>query len=734
MTLQLVKKILCFSVQLLVATVVIQLMGCATPTADDTHVSGTAPEPYWVYQDKPRNKVAVVFVHGLFGDLRGTWTHSNGTSFFDYLKKQPAGIRLDVFAFGFTSNMLRSGSLDIQEAANTLQQSLQYHKVTDYQTIVFVGHSMGGLVILRHLLNRPDVRAKVPMVAFYAVPQEGAQIAVIADKVANNAALRQMFPADANYFLQQLSQDWRSASNRPVVNCGYEKLPMHGVLVVPWSSSTRYCDEVPIAIEGADHSTIVKPDRPTHPSVVLLVNALNKHVLERKEARLAVPDFVTVGDDYVYELNQVQSWVRLVNEGEVGLSYSVSELTPPGLYIVPDDTPREIEGGKTSYLKLNLLMSAASDKYSFKLRGPGGERKVLVNVSNLSALRKVHAQALSSALGEIEAELADASLLANLRSLPESGSEAGVPIQRAVYVKFSKENSDLPPSSRWLLTADLMLAANWPKLAVSAIDNASQLSPETANAPAAKAIDRVAALLLARGSPESAPSALIKFRSGQVDLSLLNEGGEPFANTRLDSGFRVAETMRSIPQLAAYGASLRGDLLKAKGEPFLARAAYEEAAQRDAGVWIQARLDRRDVGLLSDGTAVAEVGSTSAATPVAAVDAPSPPEQRVVFFDFDSYDIKPEYHSTVEAHAKFLRANRNSRIVIEGHTDDQGNREYNLVLGQRRSEALRRALGLLGVSDSQIEAISFGREKPRSPDRTAASRSANRRAEITYRD
>jgi peptidoglycan-associated lipoprotein len=106
---------------------------------------------------------------------------------------------------------------------------------------------------------------------------------------------------------------------------------------------------------------------------------------------------------------------------------------------------------------------------------------------------------------------------------------------------------------------------------------------------------------------------------------------------------------------------------------------------------------------------------------------------RIVYFDFDSYVVKPEFQSLIDGHARFLQANSSRRIAIEGHTDDVGGREYNLALGQKRAEAVRRALGLLGVRDSQVEAVSFGKEKPAVPGSSESARSENRRAEISYR-
>jgi peptidoglycan-associated lipoprotein len=106
---------------------------------------------------------------------------------------------------------------------------------------------------------------------------------------------------------------------------------------------------------------------------------------------------------------------------------------------------------------------------------------------------------------------------------------------------------------------------------------------------------------------------------------------------------------------------------------------------------------------------------------------------RLVYFDYDSYVIKPEFQSLIESHARFLKANGSRKVVIEGHTDERGGREYNLALGQRRAEAVRRSLGLLGIGDNQVEAVSFGKEKPAAQGSDESAWAQNRRAEIAYR-
>lgn len=106
---------------------------------------------------------------------------------------------------------------------------------------------------------------------------------------------------------------------------------------------------------------------------------------------------------------------------------------------------------------------------------------------------------------------------------------------------------------------------------------------------------------------------------------------------------------------------------------------------------------------------------------------------KVILFDYDSFVIKPEYQSVIDAHARFLSAVKTRKIAIEGHTDESGGREYNLALGQKRAEAVRRALGLLGVADNQMEAVSFGEEKPADAASNEAAYAKNRRAELNYR-
>jgi len=107
-------------------------------------------------------------------------------------------------------------------------------------------------------------------------------------------------------------------------------------------------------------------------------------------------------------------------------------------------------------------------------------------------------------------------------------------------------------------------------------------------------------------------------------------------------------------------------------------------------------------------------------------------KERSVYFDYDQFVIKDQYRPMLEAHAKYLQANKGLRITIQGHTDERGTREYNIALGQKRADAVKKTLLLLGVAEIQIETVSYGKEKPRREGHDEPSWAENRRADIVY--
>jgi peptidoglycan-associated lipoprotein len=162
-----------------------------------------------------------------------------------------------------------------------------------------------------------------------------------------------------------------------------------------------------------------------------------------------------------------------------------------------------------------------------------------------------------------------------------------------------------------------------------------------------------------------------------------------------------------------------------------------------------APVETRDA-LASGAGAAAAGGSGAAAAPqssVATVDlnrgagagaagataAMAMPTQRVVYFDYDSYTIKDEFKGLIDTYARVLSADKAKKVVIEGHTDERGGREYNLALGQKRAAAVVQSLALLGASEGQMEAVSFGQERPAVQGSDESAWSKNRRAEVKDR-
>jgi peptidoglycan-associated lipoprotein len=134
-------------------------------------------------------------------------------------------------------------------------------------------------------------------------------------------------------------------------------------------------------------------------------------------------------------------------------------------------------------------------------------------------------------------------------------------------------------------------------------------------------------------------------------------------------------------------------------------------------------------GAAQQGAAQSQVATVDLSRNQAAAAAP----ERIVYFDFDSYIVKDDYKPVVEGNARQLVGDRAKRVVIEGHTDERGGREYNLALGQRRAEAVARALMLSGASENQVEAVSFGKERPAAAGSTEEAWAKNRRAELRPR-
>ncbi len=179
-----------------------------------------------------------------------------------------------------------------------------------------------------------------------------------------------------------------------------------------------------------------------------------------------------------------------------------------------------------------------------------------------------------------------------------------------------------------------------------------------------------------------------------------------------------AQRMTRLAAVAALGALLAacGSSVKLEDTPVAERSATTVGTNGGAGA---AGMGQRDISGVQADRFIAGQAPANVA--------------RVVYFDFDSYAVRPEFNPLIEGHAKFINGNSQRRVNLEGHTDERGGREYNLALGQKRAEAVRRALAVSGVSDSQMEAVSFGKEKSAVQGSSEEAWAKNRRVELTYR-
>ena len=161
-------------------------------------------------------------------------------------------------------------------------------------------------------------------------------------------------------------------------------------------------------------------------------------------------------------------------------------------------------------------------------------------------------------------------------------------------------------------------------------------------------------------------------------------------------------------------------------------APVEERAPADAAAATPGTTPGTTTSGVTTPGVTGSAGAGTGAAPTMHKDPKSILAKRSVYFDYDQFVIKDEYKALVEAHAKYLQANRGLRVIVQGNTDERGTREYNIALGQKRADAVKKLMMVLGVSEAQIETVSFGKEKPRKDGHDESSWAENRRGDIVY--
>jgi Alpha/beta hydrolase family len=226
--------------------------------------------------------IVVVFVHGIFGTKEDTWLSPAGSGSFPELLATDAEEKdkVDVFAFEYFTPKFGPAP-SIVDLADQLRGELDdQHVFEDHQKVVFLAHSMGGIVVRQFLLSNPDRMLKVPMVFFYATPTNGSDLASIGRLASASPQLRGMVPIEGNDFLQSIQSGWLNSDRAKSIAsyCGVEELPTFGVMVVTRSSATSLCNRG-LDPFSTDHLEIVKPTSRSDPRYTRFVTALQKEVL-----------------------------------------------------------------------------------------------------------------------------------------------------------------------------------------------------------------------------------------------------------------------------------------------------------------------------------------------------------------------------------------------------------------------------------------------------------------------
>lgn len=227
---------------------------------------------------EPGNRTVIVFVHGVLGDAKDTWAN-NGVTWPSLLKDDPAFSGSDVYVLGYPTTLWASMSVD--ELADTIRPRLSSDGIPDYQRIVFLAHSMGGLITRSYLLKNRDVAAKVGFIYFLSTPTAGSQIASIATLISRNPQFSTMKPMNAEDFLADVLRQWLSADFRIPSYCAYEKLPTYGMMVVDFNSASALCNKALDPISES-HITIAKPASRDSDSYIAFKAAFRKEISTSK--------------------------------------------------------------------------------------------------------------------------------------------------------------------------------------------------------------------------------------------------------------------------------------------------------------------------------------------------------------------------------------------------------------------------------------------------------------------
>jgi pimeloyl-ACP methyl ester carboxylesterase len=235
----------------------------------------------YISSGKHDRPVAVVFVHGVFGERTDTWLNTESKAEFpELLAADPTfGNKIDVFVFEYFTPKF-SLAPSIVDLSDQLRGELDDHRVFDeHRAVVFLAHSMGGIIVRQFLLTNRERIQKVPMIFFYATPTNGSDLAALARIASANPQLRGMTPLEGNDFLQSIQSGWLNSLQVQAIasHCAVEELPMYGQIVVSRSSASSLCNRG-LDPFSSNHIDIVKPQDRSDPRYSRFTSALVKEV------------------------------------------------------------------------------------------------------------------------------------------------------------------------------------------------------------------------------------------------------------------------------------------------------------------------------------------------------------------------------------------------------------------------------------------------------------------------
>jgi outer membrane protein OmpA-like peptidoglycan-associated protein/pimeloyl-ACP methyl ester carboxylesterase len=706
----------------------------------------------WVHQNTERRPdTAIVYVHGIFGDTLGTWQNAEtGKYFYDLIAADPAyNQKADQFAFGFPSKMFSQGSFTIQEAANALYSQLLYYGVLQYPRIVFVTHSMGGLVVLESLLTNREVIPRIPLIVFFGAPQEGSQITTLARHLLSNPALEEMLPADRNAYLQRLNDQWMSidATKRPAIACAYEKLAIAGVTIVPWASATRFCTRPATAIE-ADHIDLVKPDSTDSLSYIALANALSNYAFPSPDTdhvggALETPDF-SVAQGKATLLISDPRGKREVHIGNVGASplrYILEQFPDTGLYVIPSIGPHLLKEHDTDVLNFIVGFGATASDYQFVLKSSAAPPlPVAVHVKNLQQVSDFHDHLASQLAERLLAEFHDGRSASGGFPVSDINPEA---VAQSAKVVIERNFAQMAASNMWVFAAQLLDAVNWPKQAVYALRQAAEEDVSITDQPEVRKL----AARIGYLAGESAVFANVDVNQGNAKVLRDSLEGNPLAkDENRAAAFALAELLLKFPSSRELGHSLSGDIAFSHERYYAASSAYSAGLSRGVSPSLYIRLADTQSRNSNQVSAASTLRTNQEKFPgplsaqLANMESPKPTNRVVgltlgdVLFDTGRAELKMGDDEKLEQLAQFLSGHPSRKIRVEGFSDSVGSTSAGRKVSERRAEAVRSALMARGIDGSRISTAGYGSAFPIASNADPAGRELNRRVEIVIDD